>query len=220
MTCSPPLPAPLPPHQPNESILREDTASAAVGQLTSDGAGNFTAGSQTVSQNGIISGQTFTGTYSVSAKCIGSLTLNISGGGISHSTFVADNADRDRHQHRCRRQHATGVDFGTWTSREGRGFSPAVSPDRLPHARRVLCARAGVGSNPDFTRGRVAQRAGSRSKRRASAPWLVSYPRFAKDNPVAKAGAEHRSAWSGQGPVPTLNLPLSYGLSVIPAVFL
>jgi hypothetical protein len=46
---------------------------AAVGQFTADGTGNITSGSQTVSQNGIIGTQTFTGTYSVSTNCTGTL---------------------------------------------------------------------------------------------------------------------------------------------------
>jgi len=62
---------------------------AAVGQFTSDGNGNLT-GSQTVSQDGIIETQTFTGTYSVLAKCTGSFTINFTGGGTANAAFVID----------------------------------------------------------------------------------------------------------------------------------
>jgi|SRR5882672_4342724 len=63
---------------------------AAVGQFTADGNGHLT-GSQTVSQNGVIGTQTYTGTYSVAANCTGSLNLNITGGGTASATFVLDN---------------------------------------------------------------------------------------------------------------------------------
>ena len=61
---------------------------ASVGQFTVDGNGHLTAGSQTVSQNGVIQSQTFTGTYSVSANCTGSITVNFTGGGSQNANFV------------------------------------------------------------------------------------------------------------------------------------
>jgi len=66
---------------------------AAVGQFTSDGNGNVT-GSSTVSNNGAIETQTYTGTYSISKNCTGSLTLNIAGGGTSNNNFVVDDGKK------------------------------------------------------------------------------------------------------------------------------
>jgi len=65
----------------------------ALGQFTADGAGNL-AGAQTVNQNGVILTQTFTGTYSVSTKCTGSVTFNITGGGTGTANFVLDAAKK------------------------------------------------------------------------------------------------------------------------------
>jgi hypothetical protein len=65
----------------------------AVGQLTSNGAGKITAGSDTVNQGGTILHQTFTGTYSVAANCTGTLTLNFVGGGSATANFVLDNGN-------------------------------------------------------------------------------------------------------------------------------
>lgn len=62
-----------------------------VGQLTSNGSGKITAGSDTVNQNGTILHQTFTGTYSVAANCTGTLTLSFTGGGTATANFVLDN---------------------------------------------------------------------------------------------------------------------------------
>ena len=67
---------------------------AAVGQFTADGKGNITKGSQTVSNNGTIVTQTFTGTYSVSANCTGSLTSNVKGGGSASLNFVLDDTNK------------------------------------------------------------------------------------------------------------------------------
>jgi hypothetical protein len=66
---------------------------AAVGQFTSDGQGNL-AGSQTVIVNGTVVNQTYTGTYSVSTKCTGSLIVNVNGGGTGHANFVLDNGKK------------------------------------------------------------------------------------------------------------------------------
>jgi hypothetical protein len=65
-----------------------------VGLFTADGNGHLTAGSQTASQNGVILTQTFTGTYSVSANCTGSITINYTGGGSSHANFVIDDSKK------------------------------------------------------------------------------------------------------------------------------
>jgi hypothetical protein len=65
-----------------------------VGQLTSNGAGKITAGSDTVNQSGTILHQTFTGTYAVAANCTGTLTLNFVGGGSATANFVLDNANK------------------------------------------------------------------------------------------------------------------------------
>jgi hypothetical protein len=66
---------------------------SGVGQFTADGHGNFT-GSQTVSMNGLILTQPYTGTYSVLANCTGSLTINYTIGGSSHANFVLDNSKK------------------------------------------------------------------------------------------------------------------------------
>lgn len=65
----------------------------AVGQLTSNGAGKITAGSDTANQNGTVVNQTFTGTYTVATNCTGKLTLNFVGGGSATASFVLDNAN-------------------------------------------------------------------------------------------------------------------------------
>jgi hypothetical protein len=65
----------------------------AVGQFTADGIGNITAGSDTVTQSGTVSHQTFTGTYSVATNCTGKLTLKITGGGTVTASFVLDNGN-------------------------------------------------------------------------------------------------------------------------------
>lgn len=67
---------------------------ASVGHFTADGAGNITNGSQTLSQNGVISTQTYTGTYSIATNCTGTVALNFNGGGSSTSNFVMDNAKK------------------------------------------------------------------------------------------------------------------------------
>jgi hypothetical protein len=65
-----------------------------VGQLTADGSGHITAGSDTVNQNGTVINQTFTGTYSVAANCTGNLTINFVGGGTATASFVLDNGNK------------------------------------------------------------------------------------------------------------------------------
>jgi hypothetical protein len=67
---------------------------AAVGQFTADGKGNLTNGSQTVSQNGVIETQTFTGTYSVLTNCTGRVTAKITGGGTVTANIVADDGNK------------------------------------------------------------------------------------------------------------------------------
>jgi surface antigen len=67
---------------------------SAVGQFTADGAGHITAGSQTVSNHGVIATQTFTGTYSVATNCTGKLTLNFTGGGAASANFVLDSDNK------------------------------------------------------------------------------------------------------------------------------
>ena len=67
---------------------------SAVGQFTADGAGHISAGTQTVSNNGVISKQSFTGAYSVFANCTGRLTLNYTGGGTVNANFVIDNVGK------------------------------------------------------------------------------------------------------------------------------
>jgi len=65
----------------------------AVGQLTSNGSGKITAGSDTVNENGTIVSQTFTGTYSVAANCTGKFTVNFTGGGSATASFVLDSSN-------------------------------------------------------------------------------------------------------------------------------
>ena len=67
---------------------------SAVGHFTADGAGHITAGSLTVSNGGVISNKTFTGTYSIATNCIGTLTLNYIGGGKVDANFVFDNGNK------------------------------------------------------------------------------------------------------------------------------
>ena len=68
---------------------------ASVGQFTSDGKGNITNGTQTVSQSGVISTQTFTGTYAIKSNCTGSINLTFSGnGGTGAANFVLDSANK------------------------------------------------------------------------------------------------------------------------------
>ncbi len=64
-----------------------------VGQFTADGNGHVT-GSQTMSDNGVIETQTYTGTYSVAKACTGSITVNFNGGGSSGVSFVIDDAKK------------------------------------------------------------------------------------------------------------------------------
>ena len=65
----------------------------AVGQLTANGSGSITAGSDTANQNGTIVNQTFTGTYTVATNCTGKMTLNFNGGGSATVSFVLDNGN-------------------------------------------------------------------------------------------------------------------------------
>jgi hypothetical protein len=67
---------------------------AAVGHFTADGQGNITSGTQTLSDNGVITTQTFTGTYSVSKNCTGSITIKFTGGGKFTAKFVADDGNK------------------------------------------------------------------------------------------------------------------------------
>ena len=67
---------------------------SAVGKFTADGAGHITAGSETVSNNGVISTKTFTGSYSIATNCIGTLTLTFTGGGKADANFVLDNGNK------------------------------------------------------------------------------------------------------------------------------
>lgn len=64
-----------------------------VGQLTANGSGKISNGSDTVNQNGTILHQTFTGTYAVATNCTGQLTINFVGGGSATANFVLDNAN-------------------------------------------------------------------------------------------------------------------------------
>jgi hypothetical protein len=66
----------------------------AVGQFKADGAGNISAGSATINQNGTVVTVTFTGTYSVAGNCTGNLTLDIVGGGTVTANFVLDSANK------------------------------------------------------------------------------------------------------------------------------
>ena len=65
-----------------------------VGHFTADANGNITAGSQTMSQNGVISTQTYTGTYALAKNCTGTITLTITGGGSATVYFVVDNTNK------------------------------------------------------------------------------------------------------------------------------
>jgi hypothetical protein len=66
----------------------------SVGQFKADGAGNITAGSATINQNGTVITVSFTGTYSVAGNCTGKLTLNVIGGGTITANFVLDSANK------------------------------------------------------------------------------------------------------------------------------
>ena len=50
---------------------------AAVGSFTLDGEGNLLNGLATSSLNGSIAGETFSGTYTVSSNCAGTINVNI-----------------------------------------------------------------------------------------------------------------------------------------------
>ncbi len=65
---------------------------ASVGQYKFDGAGNV-SGSFT-HNNGTASTATFTGTYTVSTNCRGSMVLNISGGVTETENFAIDNTNK------------------------------------------------------------------------------------------------------------------------------
>lgn len=61
------------------------TAMAVVGQMISDGKGNITSGTETVSAGGTItSNASLTGTYSLIANCTGTMTVTASGLPIAH----------------------------------------------------------------------------------------------------------------------------------------
>jgi hypothetical protein len=67
---------------------------ASVGQFTADGKGNITAGKQTVSNNGTIVTETFTGTYSVASNCTGTVTLHFTGGPSVNVNIVLNNGGK------------------------------------------------------------------------------------------------------------------------------
>ncbi len=65
----------------------------SVGQYKFDGDGNV-SGAFTHSSNGAIQNVTFSGTYSVSKNCTGTLVLNNSKGVTEHHSFVIDDAKK------------------------------------------------------------------------------------------------------------------------------
>ncbi|HEV2402021.1 MAG TPA: hypothetical protein VGS27_34135 [Candidatus Sulfotelmatobacter sp.] len=68
---------------------------SSIGQFTADGLGNITNGTQTTSSAGVISTQSFTGTYSIGTKCTGSVTLTYSnGGGTITANIVLNNGNK------------------------------------------------------------------------------------------------------------------------------
>ena len=101
----------------------------AVGQFTSDGNGNIT-GSQMVTQNGVISTQTYAGTYSVSTRCIGAATVNLTGGGTAHTTFILDNG----------RKGAQMIDTDTGITANGPGMTQGVVSCGLTGTRATFAA--------------------------------------------------------------------------------
>ena len=66
---------------------------AVVGQLAADGRGNL-SGSWTQSSYGVISTETFRGTYSISNNCTGSMTFNNHDGSVDHFNIVLDDGDK------------------------------------------------------------------------------------------------------------------------------
>ena len=68
---------------------------ASVGQITSDGKGNITAGSMTTNSQGVVSTTSFTGTYSVATNCTGSVTLSVAGAGTETVNFVLDSGNKN-----------------------------------------------------------------------------------------------------------------------------
>lgn len=64
-----------------------------VGQITADGAGNV-SGSWTDSVTGTIQSGTFSGTYSISNNCTGSLTLNNEDQSPAHFNLVLDDGNK------------------------------------------------------------------------------------------------------------------------------
>jgi hypothetical protein len=68
---------------------------SSIGQFTTDGLGNISNGTQTQSSGGVISTETFTGTYSIATNCTGSVTLTFSnGGGTIVANLVLNNGNR------------------------------------------------------------------------------------------------------------------------------
>jgi hypothetical protein len=66
---------------------------ATLGQFTTDGAGNISAGSFTLSQGGIITTGNFTGTYSIAKNCTGTLTFSSEDATPAHFNITLDNGN-------------------------------------------------------------------------------------------------------------------------------
>lgn len=66
----------------------------AAGRMVSDGNGNLT-GAETLSFDGTIVKRQYTGTYTMTAECTGSLTLTMSAGGTMHADIVAVNNGKE-----------------------------------------------------------------------------------------------------------------------------
>lgn len=65
-------------------------AAADVGIFVSDGQGNISSGSDTLSSGGQVISRTFTGTYSVNSDCTGTVALQFNPGGTVDVAIVLD----------------------------------------------------------------------------------------------------------------------------------
>jgi hypothetical protein len=120
-------------------------AGAAVGQFTTDGKGNITNGSQTVSNNGVIQTQTYTGTYTIANNCTGSLTVNFTGGGTATANIVLDQMNK-------------GAQFiDTTSGLNGSGFAAAegtvtcgLTGKKATYAALLFGKHPGTGTKVDY----------------------------------------------------------------------
>jgi hypothetical protein len=123
-------------------------ASTLVGQLTSDGAGNITSASWTEAvSGGVITTGTTTGTYAISTKCTGTLSL-VDEGGIRGDFNIYMNAGNKMFQM---------IQTDTGNNQPGFGLAEGIVTCGLSGKKQVLTTNLTgvVGSNPAETVGQV-----------------------------------------------------------------